>query len=197
MAESSELVASSRIEDRRVLQNRARDGDALALAARQLHAALADQRLITARQRLDELRRVRQSRGAPHLRVRGLGPSEPDVVGDRCDGTSTDPAGRSRSAAQRRLRHALDRLAADQDLAALDVGESQQQPRQRRLAAAGSADESDLRAGRDRSEKSSNSSGCARGSESSRPEARRRSPAARTAAGASVSTTPADRAAAR
>ena len=43
---SMALVASSRIEDRRVDQQGPGDGDALALAARQRVAALADDRVV-------------------------------------------------------------------------------------------------------------------------------------------------------
>ena len=42
-------------QDRRVAQQRAGDGDALALAAREPHAALADHRLVALRQARDEL----------------------------------------------------------------------------------------------------------------------------------------------
>ena len=47
--ESIEDVGSSRIEDRRVLEERAGDADALALAAGQLRAALAELRLVSLR----------------------------------------------------------------------------------------------------------------------------------------------------
>ena len=69
-------------EDRRVLQDRARDRHALALAARELDAALADERLVAGRQRLDELRRVGELRGALHFGVGRVGPSDTDVIGD-------------------------------------------------------------------------------------------------------------------
>jgi hypothetical protein len=49
-------------QDRRVLQQRARDGQALALPARQPLAALADARLVPVRAALDELVRVRRAR---------------------------------------------------------------------------------------------------------------------------------------
>ena len=50
-------------QDRRVAQNRARDREALALPAGQARAALADHRLVTVGQRLDELVRVCGARG--------------------------------------------------------------------------------------------------------------------------------------
>ena len=46
-------------QDRRVGENRARDRDALALAARQPHAALADDRVVALLELLDELVAVR------------------------------------------------------------------------------------------------------------------------------------------
>src|SRR5688500_3926507 len=48
--------------------------------------------------------------------------------------------------AQGGLRNAVDRLAADENLPRFEVGEPQQEARQRRLAAARSPDEADLRA---------------------------------------------------
>ena len=50
-------------QDRRRLEDRARDGDALLLAARQLQAALADLRLVAVRQRADEVVDLRELRG--------------------------------------------------------------------------------------------------------------------------------------
>ena len=70
-------------QNRRVLQDRARDRDALALAAGELDAALTHERVVAVRQRLDELRGVRERRGAADLLVGGLRPREADVVGDR------------------------------------------------------------------------------------------------------------------
>ena len=57
-------------QDRRVLQDHARDGDALALAARKLHAALADLRVIAVPvapvlQIDDEVMRLRELRPRP------------------------------------------------------------------------------------------------------------------------------------
>ena len=52
--------------------------------------------------------------------------------------------------AERCLRHAIDRLPADEDVPAFDVDKTQEQSRQGRLAAAGSADQADFRARGDR-----------------------------------------------
>ena len=50
-------------QNRRVLQQRARDRDPLALAAREPLAALADRRVVAVRQRRDEVVRVGGARG--------------------------------------------------------------------------------------------------------------------------------------
>ncbi len=54
-------------DDGRVLDQRARDGDALALAAGELGAVLADRRVVVAREGHDEVMRVRGARGRPDL----------------------------------------------------------------------------------------------------------------------------------
>src|SRR5690554_4888006 len=69
-------------EDPRVLQQRAGDGHALPLAARELDAALAHQRGVALVQPLDELGRVGGARGGPHLLVGGSGRAVADVGGD-------------------------------------------------------------------------------------------------------------------
>jgi len=66
--ESSADVASSRHQDRRVLQQRAGDCDPLLLPAGQLQAPLADQGPITVRQRLDEIVNMGHPRGRPRPR---------------------------------------------------------------------------------------------------------------------------------
>jgi hypothetical protein len=137
-------------QDRRVLQDRARDRDALALAAGELDAALPDQGVVALGQELDELGRVGEPRGAAHLGVAGLRPREADVVRDR----TVEHRGILRDVgedlANRRLRDVGNRLAADEDLPALDVLETEQQPRDGGLAAARPADEPEPRARRHR-----------------------------------------------
>ncbi len=61
-------------QDRRVLEKGTRDGDALALPAGQLGAALAHQRLVTLRQRGDELVGAGQPRRLDDLGLAGTGP---------------------------------------------------------------------------------------------------------------------------
>ena len=132
-------------QNRRVLQDRARDRDALALAARELDAALTHECVVAVGQRLDELCGVRERCGTPNLLVGGVRPREADVVRDR----AVEHRGILRhiryDLAQRRLRDVGDRLAADEDLAALDVLESEQESRDGGLAAAGASDEPELR----------------------------------------------------
>src|SRR3546814_9254143 len=64
-------------QDRRVLEDHPRDGDALALAAGKLHAALADEGVVAApaaqvAQLGDEARRLGQLGGALHIVVVGF-----------------------------------------------------------------------------------------------------------------------------
>ena len=65
-------------QDRRVLQHRARDGDALPLAAREPDAVLADRRVVALRQVADEVVGARRARGGLDL---GVGRAEP-AIGD-------------------------------------------------------------------------------------------------------------------
>ena len=68
--------------DRRVLQQRARDRDALLLAARELQPALADDRVVALRRRGDEAVDVRRARRAFDLGAAGAGAAVGDVVFD-------------------------------------------------------------------------------------------------------------------
>ena len=155
-------------EDRRVLQHDAGDGDALALAARELDAALADMGVVARAAALvlqsrDELVRLAAVRRLDQLRLAGVGAAEQDIVADR-------------AVQQRRvlgdhadLRRAAiscvtvgDVLAVDQDAAALDVVEAQQQVDEGRLAGAGAADEADLLARRGSSSVRSSITPCSR-----------------------------------
>ena len=72
-------------QDRRVFQDGAGDGDALAFAARERGAALANHELIAARLLGNEVVGFREAGGALHLRVRRVGFSDADVFADRCD----------------------------------------------------------------------------------------------------------------
>ena len=66
-------------QQRRIAQDRARDRDALALAAGQRHAALAELRLEAAGQPADEFGGVGQLGGVLDFRIGRIGPAEPDV----------------------------------------------------------------------------------------------------------------------
>ena len=69
-------------EDGRVAQERARDRDALALAAGQPDRALAHARGVALRQAADELVRVGRPRGRLQLGLRGVGLAEAEVLLD-------------------------------------------------------------------------------------------------------------------
>ena len=80
LSASSEEVASSSSSSGASPQDRPRDGDALALAAGQRDAALADRRVVALRQLADEFG-GRGILGRPlDLGVGGVGPAEADVV---------------------------------------------------------------------------------------------------------------------
>ena len=139
-------------QDGRVLEDHARDRDALALAARELDAALADLRLVAAPalpvlEIGDELVRMRQRGRRRDVRVAGGGPAVADVVADRAVQQRGVLRHHGNLRAQALLRHRRDVLAVDQDAAVFEVEEAQQQVDDRRLAGAGAADEADLLAG--------------------------------------------------
>ena len=118
-------------EDRRVLENRPRNRHALPLPARELHATLADQRLVTRRQGLDELGRMRETRGMAHLGIGRVWSGRRGCCRQWTDETSTDPAARSRSpGAARPAGRGRSVVRPRRYLAAFDIDETQQQPRQ-------------------------------------------------------------------
>ena len=69
-------------QDPRVGQDRARDRHALALAARQLHAALADDRVVLLLEPVDELVGVRDAADRPDLLEGRVRAAVADVVAD-------------------------------------------------------------------------------------------------------------------
>ena len=136
-------------EDRRVPQQRTGDRQALALAARQQHAALADHRVVTVRQQRDELVRIGVARRDLDLVAGGVGLAEPQIVFDGAVeqvGVLVDHGDHS---AERFGIERLDVVPADLDRAALRVEEAQQQFCNRRLAGAARPDNADLLAGGD------------------------------------------------
>ena len=70
-------------QDRRVLQHRARDREPLALAGRELGAALAERRVVAERQLLDELVGARDARRRAHRLVDRVRHRVADVLADR------------------------------------------------------------------------------------------------------------------
>ena len=71
-------------QDRRVLQQRACDRDALALSAGQAHAALAELGVIAVRQAGDELLDRRHPCRRSHFALGRIGHAVADVVAHRC-----------------------------------------------------------------------------------------------------------------
>src|SRR3979411_356629 len=63
----------------RVLQERTRDADALALTRRKLHAAVADNRCDTLRQTLDEGAAIGRQQRLKYLRIGGVRTSVADI----------------------------------------------------------------------------------------------------------------------
>ena len=130
-------------QDRRVAQQGAGDGDALALATGEPCAAFADHGLVAVGQRLDEVVRVGGVGGGNQVRLAGVGAAETQVVLDRAveqvgvlrhDGDHPADRGRVERAQV---------LPANADRAALRVMQAQQQADDRGLAGAAGADDAD------------------------------------------------------
>ncbi|MCW0416310.1 hypothetical protein NB689_002064 [Xanthomonas sacchari] len=136
-------------QDRRVLEQHAGDGDALALAAGQLHAALADLRVVAALalavlQLLDELVGARLGHGGAQLRLAGIWAAVQQVVADRAVQQRGVLGDQADLLTQALLGDAGDVLPVDQDAALLQVVQPQQHVDQGRLAGAGRPDQADL-----------------------------------------------------
>src|ERR1700722_15088524 len=123
-------------DDRRILDERARDGDAVALAARQLQPALAHGRVVAGRKRHDEFVRMRRRGGRPDLRLARTRPAKGYVVADRPVEEIDVLAHIADLPAQRSPRHGRDVLAVDGDDAARYLVETRDQIENGRLAAA-------------------------------------------------------------
>ena len=134
-------------QDGRIAEQRAGDGDALALAARQACPAFADHRLVAVGQRLDEVVRVGGAGGGGEVRLAGVGAAEAEVV---LDG-AVEQVGV--------LRHHGDHLPhgarveraqvmpADPHRAALRVVQAEQQANDGGLAGAAGSDDADAFSG--------------------------------------------------
>ena len=130
-------------QDRRIPQQRAGDGDALALPAREADAALTDHRIVGLRQAGDEAVRVGRPCGRFHLGVARVRLAEANVL--RCRAVEEvgvlvdDAEARAQCSAVKRAQV----LAAEQDSPALRVVEAHEQAQDRRLAGAARADDAD------------------------------------------------------
>ena len=116
-------------QDRRVLQERARDGNALTLTARQLDAAVADHGCKSFRQCLDEIAARRDCR-TQHFIVGSVRPPISDIFQDRAMEQRDVLRYHRDRLAQALLRHPRNVLAIDHDAALLDVVEPLQQHEQ-------------------------------------------------------------------
>ena len=128
-------------QDRRVLEQRPRDGEALALAAGDLGAHLADRRLVAVRQAVDPGLEIRAPRRLVDLGLGRVRLAHADVV---ADGGVEDVValGHDRHEVPQLLeRQFRDRPAADANVAPGCVPEAQQQVHDRRLAGAAGADQ--------------------------------------------------------
>ena len=136
-------------QQRRIFQQRACNRDALALAARQTHAAFTQEALIAARQARNEFVGGGHFGGGDDFLVAGADAAVADVFHrvfgeDHCV-LRHDADG----AAQGMQIQILDVHAVEQDVAALRIVEAQHQLEQRGLAGAGRADDGDRFAGLD------------------------------------------------
>src|SRR5262249_3317540 len=130
-------------QDRRILEERAGDRDALALPARQLDAAVSDDGVEALGHALDEVA-ARRDRRPQQLLVRRLGPAVADVLGDRTVEQRSLLRDHRDRLAQAFLGDAGDVLPVDQDAPALRIVEALQQREKRRLAGAGRTDDADV-----------------------------------------------------
>src|ERR1700751_1548549 len=136
-------------QDRRIFENDAGDGDALALATGKLYAALADMRVIAAAaapifEFKNKLMGVRQSRGAFDLFVARGGPAVANIGADRAVEERSVLRHHRDLRAQGFLRQGRNILPVDQDRSALQMEKPQQQIDHGGFARAGAPDQSDL-----------------------------------------------------
>ena len=130
-------------ENRRVLQERPGDADALALAAGQPDAALADRRLVAPGSREMKSCALAAVAAATISSSRGVELAVADVVGDRAREQHRILRHEADVVAQRSQRERADVMAVDQDPPFVRVVEARDQAGERRLAGAGGADDGD------------------------------------------------------
>ena len=130
-------------EQRRVFQHGPGDGDALALTARQAHAALAQKGVVVIRQRHDELVRKRRMRCRSDFIVAGVGAAVADVL-ERAGREHHRVLRHDADAPPQRLQvHLVGGHAVERDAAGLRVVKAQQQLKHRALAGTAGADDGD------------------------------------------------------
>jgi len=137
-------------EDRRVDRQRARDGDALALAAGEIDAALLDERVIAVAQAADELVGAGEARHGDDLRAAHAGIGERDVL---VQGAVEQQIFLQHDADLRAQPGGVDLRdvhAVDEHLPCLRDVEALDELRERRLAGAGPPHDSDDLTGPDR-----------------------------------------------
>ena len=130
-------------EDLRANQQHPRQRDALALAARQRRAALADLRVVAVRHRHDHVVDVRGTGRGLDVGVGRARRAQCDVLGDGGREEERLLEHHADVAAERRLRHAPDVLPVDADGPLVGVVGPQEQRDQRRLARTRAADDRD------------------------------------------------------
>ena len=144
---SSALVASSRIRIGGSFEERAGDGEPLALAAGEEPAAFADAGVETFRVALDEFQRLGALGGVAHFGDCGVGLADAQILGDRAVEQQRLLKHHADIAAQPGERQRPDVHAVDGDEARLRVEGAVQERERGGFAAAGRADQSDAVAG--------------------------------------------------
>ena len=130
-------------QDARVDDERTRDRDPLALAARECDAALADHGVVSVRERRDEVVRLREARRTFDLLVGRLRAAEGDVLADGRGEEERVLRDHADLTAQRCECHLAHVDTVDRHRARLDVVEARHERRQGGLARAGVPDQRD------------------------------------------------------
>ena len=124
----------------RVLEQRARNRNALPLAPGELGSVLAGRRVVSAGKRHDEIVRVGRARRVDDLGFARTCAPHGNIFADRAAKQEHILPDIGNLAAQGAARHRCDILAVDDDAAAVRLMEAQQQIEDRGLAAAGGTD---------------------------------------------------------
>ena len=124
-------------QDRRVLQDGACNGEALAFTARQRDAALAYNKAITVRLLHDEVVSLGETRGTLDLRLRRSGAADGNVVSDRSVEQSRILEDDGDLLAQRRQSNIRDVVAVDDDPPGVRGAQPEKKRQRRRFARPG------------------------------------------------------------